>query len=151
MLLIKLGDLFESDCQAIVNTVNCVGVAGAGVALGFKKRYPEWFREYQERCKMGFVKPGSVFPWSIPGQENRIILSVATKNHWKHPSQYQWIWEGVGNLHFGYISARNVKSIAMPFLGCGNGGLDKGLVLRIIQLFHDVFWTNMMVTVYEHK
>jgi O-acetyl-ADP-ribose deacetylase (regulator of RNase III) len=123
------GDLFESRAQVLTNTVNCVGVMGKGLALEFKKRYPALFRDYAERCARGEMKIGE--PWLWEGAEVQ-ILNFPTKRHWRAPSLIEDIDEGLKWLAARYGDV-GISTIAMPALGCGNGGLPWNMVRPLME------------------
>lgn len=116
-----IGDLFESDSDTIVNTVNCVGVMGKGVALIFKKRFPSMYEDYIIRCNRGLVKLGE--PYLYEDLTNIKIINFPTKGHWRSASRLSDIEKGLDYFVENY-KKWNVKSISMPPLGCGNGGLE---------------------------
>jgi len=121
MLKALIGDLFTSNAQTLVNTVNCVGVMGKGVALEFKKRFPSLFEDYAERCERKQVKLGE--PYVYRGAGNKLVLNFPTKGHWRSPSRLADIEAGLD--HFVKHHAEwGIASIAFPPLGCGNGGLE---------------------------
>ncbi len=123
-LTYKTGDLFESDCEALVNTVNCVGVMGRGIALQFKKAYPENFIAYADACKREEVEPGRMFVYETGSLVNpRFIINFPTKRHWRGKSRMEDIESGLVAL-VEEIRARGIRSIAIPPLGAGLGGLD---------------------------
>ncbi len=118
------GDILEADAEALVNTVNCVGVMGRGIALQFKHAYPENFRAYAKACAAGEVRPGAMFIFPTGLMVNpRYVINFPTKRHWKGKSRMADIDAGLGALIEG-VRRVGVKSIAIPPLGCGNGGLD---------------------------
>lgn len=117
------GNLFDARTQALVNTVNTVGVMGKGIALMFKTRFPENMRAYAAACKKGEVKTGKMFVTETYGSTPRWIVNFPTKQHWKDKSQMQWIIDGLVDLR-AFIEDNEVGSIALPALGAGNGGLD---------------------------
>lgn len=117
---ILLGNIFDSKCSTLVNTVNCVGVMGKGIALEFKKRYPEMFREYQMLCKEGKIQPGK--PYIYHDLTGASVINFPTKDHWKSPSKFAYITEGLKWFRQSYKQL-GITSIAFPPLGCGNGGL----------------------------
>lgn len=123
-MVVKIGDMFGSKCSTIVNTVNCVGVMGKGIALEFKKRYPEMFMEYVLKCDRGEVKPGT--PYFYKNGEVS-ILNFPTKDHWRSPSKLSYVIDGL-NWFLENYEKYNIKSIAFPPLGCGNGGLTWSVV-----------------------
>lgn len=117
------GDLFESDCDVFVNTVNCAGAMGKGIAKEFKRFYPEMFKEYKLLCDSNQIRPGSVHLWRNPSNNPKWILNFPTKDHWKGDSKKEYIIEGLRALK-SKIVENKIKSIAIPALGCGNGDLD---------------------------
>lgn len=124
MIQYTQGNLLHADTEAVVNTVNTVGVMGKGIALAFKETYPENFAEYEAACKAGLLKTGHMFVTenrSLHGP--RWIINFPTKRHWRQASRLEWIVEGLVDLR-QVILDRHIRSIAIPPLGCGNGGLD---------------------------
>lgn len=117
----KQGDLLGSSMQAHINTVNCVGIMGKGIALQFKERYPEMFADYQKRCARKEVKLGRPYVYRV--DEHRLIINFPTKDHWKNKSDLKSIEEGLKYLSEHILEWR-VTSLAVPPLGCGNGGLN---------------------------
>ncbi|HBI36004.1 MAG: Appr-1-p processing protein [Spirochaetes bacterium GWF1_31_7] len=133
MITYKTGDLLLDDAQALVNTVNCVGVMGRGIALQFKKRFPDNFKFYEKACKQEAVIPGNMFVYETGNVTNpRIIINFPTKRHWRGASRLEDIEAGLENLA-DVIKKYNIKSIALPSLGCGLGGLDWNIVKPIIE------------------
>ncbi len=124
MIEFKQGNLLEEKAEALVNTVNCVGVMGKGIALQFKRAYPENFRQYQKACKAGEVQPGSMFTVLTSSILNpKYIINFPTKRHWKGKSKIEDIKAGLTSL-VAEVQRLNITSIAIPPLGCGNGGLN---------------------------
>ena len=121
MLKALIGDLFASHAQVLVNTVNCVGVMGKGVALEFKKRFPSVFDDYAARCARKEVRLGE--PYLFAGTDGRQVLNFPTKGHWRSPSRLADIETGLDHFVKHYAEW-GVESIAFPPLGCGNGGLE---------------------------
>lgn len=123
------GNLFDSNAQTLVNTVNCVGVMGKGVALLFKKRFPEMYEDYHQQCKLGNIRPGvlTIYKASLPW-----VLNFPTKRHWKSPSHIEDIDLGLREFVRQY-KEWGITSIAFPALGCGQGGLDWALVKPLIE------------------
>lgn len=119
-----MGDLFESDCEALVNAVNCVGVMGRGIALQFKTAYPENFKAYADACKREELVPGRMFVYETRSLVNpRFIINFPTKRHWRGKSRMEDIESGLVAL-VEEIRSRGIRSIAIPALGAGLGGLD---------------------------
>lgn len=124
------GNIFNSKAQTIVNTVNCVGVMGKGIALVFKLRYPSMFEVYQEYCKQKLIAVGKL--WIYKGEPlDPWVLNFPTKTHWKLPSEYEYIEKGLQKFVDTY-KEKGVTSIAFPLLGAFNGGLDKDRVMDIM-------------------
>ena len=135
MIIYEKGDLFKklNHVEAIINTVNCVGVMGKGIALEFKKRYPENLQMYKSKCFNNELTIGNSFVYEIPKSETtKFIINFPTKKHWRNPSKMEYIDAGLNNL-IEIIAKYNMKSIAMPALGCGNGNLDWDLVKPLIE------------------
>lgn len=129
----KLGNIIEEDVEALVNTVNVVGVMGKGVALQFKLAFPLMFKAYQSACKSNKVQLGKMFVYvqpSISGS-NRYIINFPTKKHWRELSDINNIKEGLKSL-IQEVKSRGIKSIAIPPLGCGMGGLNWADVYPLI-------------------
>jgi O-acetyl-ADP-ribose deacetylase (regulator of RNase III) len=129
MISYVAGDLFDSRAQVLTNTVNCVGVMGKGLALEFKKRYPALFHEYSARCARGDMKIGE--PWLWEDAEVQ-ILNFPTKRHWRERSRLEDVEAGLEWLaaHYGVLG---IYTIAMPALGCGNGGLPWDAVRPLME------------------
>ena len=124
------GNIFNSKAQTIVNTVNCVGVMGKGIALVFKLRYPSMFEVYQEYCRQKLIAVGKL--WIYKGElSDPWVLNFPTKTHWKLPSEYDYIEKGLQKFVDTY-KEKGVTSIAFPLLGAFNGGLDKDRVMDIM-------------------
>jgi O-acetyl-ADP-ribose deacetylase (regulator of RNase III) len=124
MITYKTGDIFKEDADAIVNTVNCVGVMGRGIALQFKKYFPDNFRVYEAACNRKEVVPGKMFVHEISSLIGpKYIINFPTKRHWRGESRMEDIESGLQDLA-KLIANLHIKSIALPPLGCGLGGLD---------------------------
>lgn len=123
------GDLFESKAQTLVNTINCVGVMGKGIALEFKKRYPRMYQDYVMRCRRRQVKLGE--PYIFRGREYPLILNFPTKGHWRSVSRIEDINRGLEFLDRHY-KEWGITSLAVPSLGCQQGQLDWRVVLPIL-------------------
>lgn len=124
------GNLFDSQAQTLVNAVNCVGIMGKGIAWQFKHRYPRMFLDYAARCKRGEVHLGE--PYAFPVGGGKLVLNFPTKGHWREASRLQDIVTGLEFLEGNY-QQMGITSLAVPPLGCGNGGLawrEVGPVLR---------------------
>lgn len=126
------GNLLKENVEAVVNTVNCVGVMGAGLALQFKQVYPDNFLFYAEACRVGKTIPGKMLVFDRGVLYNpKYIINFPTKRHWREKSYLDDIKSGLASL-LETIREFNIKSIAIPPLGCGLGGLDWGVVKPLI-------------------
>ena len=114
------GDIFESKCQAIINTVNCEGKMGKGLAYQFKKKFPEMEQDYVKVCLKGELYPGKL---RIYQEKNFLIINFPTKNKWREKSKIEYIIIGLRKLKEEIIK-KGIKSVAIPPLGAGNGGLN---------------------------
>jgi O-acetyl-ADP-ribose deacetylase (regulator of RNase III) len=120
MLTYRRTSVMDSPAQTLVNTVNCVGVMGKGIAKAFKERYPAMFTAYKRICDGGLLEPGKLWLWQGPDHS---VLNFPTKIHWRTPSRLEWIEIGLKKFAASY-EAHGITSISFPRLGCGNGGLD---------------------------
>ncbi|MBK8321650.1 MAG: macro domain-containing protein [Betaproteobacteria bacterium] len=124
MITLRQGNLLEARAEALVNTVNTVGVMGKGIALMFKERFAENFRLYSAACKASQIQTGKVFVTEVHELNGpRWIINFPTNQHWRAPSRMEWIVEGLQDLR-RVLLANEVKSVAIPPLGSGNGGLE---------------------------
>ncbi|MEN9520323.1 MAG: hypothetical protein RLZZ381_2911 [Cyanobacteriota bacterium] len=131
MIEFKQGNLLEENIEVLVNTVNCVGVMGKGIALQFKQAFPENFKQYKKACDNKEVQPGRMFTTSTGKLFPKYIINFPTKNHWKGKSKIEDIQSGLKAL-VEQVKQLNIKEIAIPPLGCGNGGLDWAQVKPMI-------------------
>jgi len=133
MVEITRGNLLTADAEALVNTVNCVGYMGKGIALQFKKAFPENFTAYQKACRAGLVQPGKMFTFETGSMlRPRYIINFPTKRHWRGKSRYEDIEAGLRTL-VSDVKRLRIRSIAVPPLGCGLGGLDWKKVRPMIE------------------
>lgn len=124
MLKLAQGDLLKANTEAIINTVNCVGVMGKGIALQFKQAFPANYEAYRRACEAGEVRLSEMFVFDTGSMIfPRYIINFPTKGHWKARSRLADVASGLDDLRRVLIE-RRIKSIAVPPLGCGNGGLD---------------------------
>lgn len=142
MIITEKGNLLEAKVEALVNTVNCVGVMGKGIALQFKQAFPENFKQYEKACRIGEVKPGKMFVFSTDSfLDSKYIINFPTKRHWREKSKIGDIETGLKDL-INVVKEYNMKSIAIPPLGCGNGGLEwrevKPLIIEAFKQVPDV-------------
>lgn len=119
------GNLFASNAMALVNTVNCVGAMGKGIALEFRRRFPEMFKQYQIDCDKKLLVPGRIYSYQ---SQDRLILNFAIKDNWKYPSKIAWIESSLKQFAAHY-KQKGINSVAFPWMGAENGGIP----LEIIQ------------------
>lgn len=127
------GNLFTSDRQTLVNTVNCVGIMGAGIALEFRFRYPVMFERYSQLCKEQAIEIGKLWIYKPPNS-GRHILNFPTKKHWRNPSKLQYLESGLAKFLETY-EQRGIKSAAFPVLGASKGGIPEAESLMVMQSF----------------
>lgn len=120
MVVFTRGNIFYSQAQALINPVNCMGVMGAGLALQFKQKFPINFTVYAEACKAKQLNPGGLVAFT---EKEKVIINLATKDHWRNPSKLQYIKDGLQAL-VRYTTTHHIESVAIPPLGCGLGGLN---------------------------
>ncbi len=122
-------DLFTLKTDCIVNPVNCVGVAGKGLALAFKQRYPTNYARYAQACHQGLLKPGGVLvdPTTTP-----VIISLATKDHWRNDSLNQYIQDGLAALVKAMRATPGLRTVGLPAIGAGNGKLPETEVREMV-------------------
>ena len=142
------GDMFDKSYHIRINTVNCVGVMGKGVALAFKTRYPKMFAEYKRMCDEGHLRPGLLHVWhdgSGNGNPDEWIVNFPTKDHWRNDSKYEYVESGLKALRL-YLAPCGPLRVAMPALGCGNGNLDWGKVATMF--FDELHGLDALIDVY---
>lgn len=125
------GNIFNSKAMAVVNTVNCVGAMGKGIALEYKWRYPEMFQEYQRICFAHLLKPGQILPYK---KSTPIILNFAIKDDWKNPSRVEWIEETLQKFVDNY-RLMGITSIAFPWMGAMNGGIPFEIIQSLTRRY----------------
>jgi O-acetyl-ADP-ribose deacetylase (regulator of RNase III) len=134
MIHFTQGNLLESKAEALVNTVNTVGVMGKGIALMFKERFDDNFQQYAQACKAGEVQTGRMFvtePAELDGP--RWVINFPTKQSWRHPSRLEWVTAGLQDLR-RFLLENGIRSVAIPPLGAGNGGLNWPVVREQIEV-----------------
>lgn len=140
------GNIFNTKAQTIVNTVNCVGIMGKGIALVYKLRYPDMYEQYQKLCAQHMISIGKL--WIFKGEKNAPwVLNFPTKTHWKLPSEYDYIKAGLQKFVDTY-KEKGIQSVAFPLLGAANGGLDGEEVKRI--MFEYLSQCDIPVEIYEY-
>lgn len=138
------GNIFTTKCQTIVNTVNCVGVMGAGIALECRLRYPVMYQKYSDLCKDEKINIGTL--WIYKATE-RWILNFPTKQHWKYPTKEEYLHTGLRKFMATY-EARGIESIAFPVLGAQNGGLEAAHSIEIMKSY--LHHCSITVEIYEY-
>lgn len=123
MIRFVRGDIVQDEADVLVNTVNTVGVMGKGVALQFKRQFPENYAFYRKACKRGEVQPGKMLIFPAERIQPRYIINFPTKRHWREKSRMEDIQAGLNDL-VEHIRHLEIRSVALPALGCGLGGLD---------------------------
>ena len=141
MIELKTGNIFDEKVEALVNPVNCVGVMGKGLALEFKKRFPDNFHIYKDASNREDLQIGKMLIVNVSHDDVKYIINFPTKYHWRNKSCASYIERGLVNL-VSEIQRLNIKSIAIPALGCGCGGLQwnevKYLIKQATQQLDDV-------------
>ena len=133
MIHYTTGNILTEDVEALVNPVNCVGVMGKGLALAFKNAFPKNFAAYEKACRKGKVKPGKMFVFPIRSDRGpQYIINFPTKKHWRNPSRIEWVEEGLKDLRT-VILTNAIRSVAIPPIGCGLGGLEWKKVRPLIE------------------
>ena len=143
MLMYIEGNMFESPAQVLVNTVNTVGVMGKGIALTFKKVYPDMYKNYRYYCENKQFEMGKLYLYKTPG---KWILNFPTKINWRNPSKIEYIEQGLKKFVASY-KEKDIKSIAFPKLGCGNGGLNFETHVKPLM---DKYLSNLDIAVYVY-
>lgn len=134
MINICTGNLLECKAQVLVNTVNTQGIMGKGIALQFKKSYPEMFSAYEKACKKGLVQIGKMHIYETGFLHNpRYIINFPTKSDWRKPSKREYIEDGLKDLCY-FVNEKHISSLALPPLGCGFGGLPWFYVRELIEI-----------------
>lgn len=146
MITYSKGNLLEADAEALVNTVNTVGIMGKGIALMFKERFEDNYKRYVAACKAKQIRTGKMFVTQVSELNGpRWIVNFPTKQHWRPPSKLEWITEGLQDLR-RFLLENNVKSVAIPPLGAGNGGLEWSEVReKISSVLGDLKEINILV------
>lgn len=148
MIHFTTGDILKSDAEAFVNTVNTVGVMGKGIALAFKNEFPENYKIYRKACDNKELTTGKVLLTATGRFSPKYIINFPTKQHWRGKSRIEYIADGMKGL-VDVIREKNIKSIAIPPLGCGNGGLDWKIVKPLILKELIPVENDLKITIYE--
>lgn len=131
MIRVIDGNIFTSRCQTLVNTINCVGVMGAGIALECRLRYPDMYEQYVRLCKEGRISIGTLWLYKAP---DRWILNFPTKKHWKDPSKEEYLHAGLKKF-INIYEEKRIESIAFPLLGAQHGGIDRGRSQELMESY----------------
>jgi O-acetyl-ADP-ribose deacetylase (regulator of RNase III) len=137
MIEIKKGNIFTTDCHTIVNTINCVGIMGAGIAYEFKLRFPEMFEKYQQFCINDSIDIGNLWIYKLTKYDNEnyeYILNFPTKKHWKYPTKVEYLEKGLQKFVDTY-KQKGILSIAFPLLGASKGGLTEEVSIDIMKKY----------------
>ncbi len=148
MIEFKQGNLLKSNLDALVNPVNCVGIMGKGLGLQFKQKFPENFLQYKDACDRQFVKLGQMYITKTGNLFPRYIINFPTKYHWKDSSNIHSIQLGLKSL-VKQINDLKICSIAIPSLGCGNGGLEWEKVKPIILNYCSKLSPDIKIEIFE--
>lgn len=146
MITYKQGSIFDSEARHLVNPVNCLGISGKGLALEFKKRWPNVFERYKIACQEFSLAPGDILPIKSNALDLYTIIHAATKDNWREPSHYYYVESCLQQLAI-YMNHWEVKHIAIPALGCGLGGLDWKIVKPMFEQYLGQLDSN--IEVYE--
>ena len=139
------GNIFNTSAMAVVNTVNCVGAMGKGIALDFKLRYPEMFKEYQHICSQHLLKPGQILPYR---KTSPIILNFAIKDDWKDPSRIEWVEETLIKFVTNYKQI-GITSVAFPWMGAMNGGIPVEIIKQLMRKYLSNLPDDIDVEIYD--
>lgn len=139
------GNIFTSNCQTVVNTVNCVGVMGAGIALEIRLRYPELYERYKQLCEGKKIDIGLLWIYKAP---DRWVLNFPTKKHWKYPSKIEYLERGLEKFCESYKD-RGISSIAFPVLGADKGGIPPEVSLEVMRNHLDGLDLNIEIYKYD--
>lgn len=141
MLKFVTGDFFDYKADIRINTVNCVGVMGTGVALAFKNKFPKMYKEYRSLCKRQKIDPSHPHVWR---EKDLIIINLPTKIDWRNPSEYSYIEENLVWLR-NYLLKKEDLVITLPALGCGHGKLSWKKVKEMIEDYLDDLSVEILV------
>lgn len=146
MIEYRKTSIFKCGAEALVNPVNCVGVSGAGLARQFKNKFPENHRRYKDACDRGDLRPGAihVFETGLRTRDPDVIINFPTKDHFRDPSQMVFLERGLATLR-EYLSNSDHRSVAVPKLGCGLGGLDWSTVEPLVRSALDGLGTRVII------
>ena len=141
------GNIFTTQCQTIVNTINCVGVMGAGIAFEFRLRYPDMFKKYKELCDNHIIEIGKLWIYKT---ENKWILNFPTKYTWKEDSKIEYLEKGLKKFVESY-QEKGVTSIAFPMLGASMGGIPESESLKVMRYYLNMCDIDVEIYSYDPK
>ncbi|WP_457750192.1 type II toxin-antitoxin system antitoxin DNA ADP-ribosyl glycohydrolase DarG [Sulfurimonas sp.] len=144
-LILTTGNILESHAEALVNTVNCEGFMGKGLAYQFKKKFPKTNKSYIEACNKNELKPGKLHTFK---EDGKIIINFPTKDKWREKSKIEYIEDGMITLN-NFLLNENIKSVAIPPLGSGNGGLNWEEVKKVILKYVYPLSKQLNIEIYE--
>lgn len=145
MLTEYTGDLFTAHADALGHGVNCKGLMGKGIAKAFREQWPDMYSEYRLMCQEELLKPGLIYPWA--DKVGPTVINIATQEYPGPDASYEWVDAGVRNA-LAYMNQRGLKSLAIPRIGCGIGGLEWPLVKDLIEVALQS-WPELEVQVYS--
>ena len=140
----KRGNLFSSHADAFVNTINCHGVMGKGIALEFRRRYPMMFDAYQIACQQNEISPGQIWKYKT---KDRWLLNFAVKDHWRYPSKIAWIESSLKQFKEIYKNL-DITSVAFPMMGAMNGGIPVEVIRTIMRKYLEPI-TDLQIEIYD--
>lgn len=132
MIIQKTGNIFNTECQTMVNTTNCLGVMGAGIAFEFRLRHPDMYKKYKNLCEQRKINIGVLWLFSI--SQTKKILNFPTKYDWKKPTEIEFLEKGLEKFVKMY-KKKNITSIAFPLLGASHGGLSPDISLSVMKKY----------------
>ena len=145
MFIYRIGDMFKSEADCLINTVNCEGYMGKGIAYQFKILFPENYKDYIKACKTGHLRIGTLHYYKERG---KVLINFPTKNKWRENSRIEYIEKGLNEL-VKLLPMLDVHTIAIPPLGCGNGGLEWSEVKGLIEKKLNVLSKKYTFILYE--
>lgn len=155
MINYMTGNIFDSECEWLVNPVNCKGAMGAGLARQFKHRFPQMYTEYQRECRLGTIKVGTCYRWAEGFFDGGKVLLFPTKDHWLEKSEVKHVDDGLQFLTNAILTGdfdyNPINSIAFPMLGCGLGGLEWRDVKPVMEKHLLTISDDIRVEIWEHR
>ena len=137
------GDLFEQNSPAIGHGVNCRGMMGAGIAKVFRDKYPENYQYYRQMCKRGHLRPGD---FVVTYEKGKYIYNIASQEHPGADARYNWLMHGLRSA-LAHADLAGVRSLAIPMIGCGIGGLDVEITKSLMSTISEEYRTDLTLVV----